>query len=186
MENKPRPRIRAINRKVQHPRFDPPRPLSEWEREMLDMFTSVPFDGHDRLRQQIHHTRVEGECGCGCLTPHLVVEPNPEYRLTDDHRGPIYDLFAKDTDGMVIHALLFVGDGYMSMLEVQRGDGSPFKRPPDPIRFLDIAENLRHTRGDLTYRHLSDSEAEARVERERERLEEARRRFRKYDDYVVE
>jgi hypothetical protein len=166
MEYKPDPHIRVMNQKIEHPRFDPPRPLTQWEQEMLDMITCVSFPGHEALRRQINHTRVEKQCGCGCLTSDLVVDPNPDYRLEDQRRGPIYDLYGKDNDGMVMYAILFVRDGYLSMLEVQRADGSPFKRPPDPMRFLDtkIAEN----------------------QPERDRLEEARRVFRRDEDYVIE
>jgi hypothetical protein len=166
MENVPNPRIRVMNRNVEHPRFDPPRPLTQWEREMLDMITCISFPGHEALRRQIDHTRVEGQCGCGCLTSDLVVESNPEYRLGDRRQGAIYDLYGRDMDGMTMYAILFVRDGYLSMLEVQRADSSPFKRSPDPMRFLDteIAEN----------------------QPERDRLEQAHRVIRRNEDYVIE
>jgi hypothetical protein len=140
-----------------------PRSLTEWERGMLTMITAVPFDGHDVLRRQIAHARVTRECGCGCLTSDFVVDPNPEYRLAYDRRGPIWDLYGKDADGMVMYTLLFLLDGYLAMLEVQRADSSPFTRPPDPVRILDPTENLSIARQTLTRDHLPPSEVEAGI-----------------------
>ncbi len=125
------------------PKYDPPRPLNEWEREMLEMFTAIPFDGHALLRQQIAFTRVEGECDCGCLTADLVVQPRSDYRLSDGYPSPIYELDGTDTDGMMMYAILFIRGGYLAMLEVLRADGSAFSAPPDPQRFLTIEENSR-------------------------------------------
>jgi len=124
------------------PRFNPPRPLRDWERRILEVATAFPFVlGGASLRRQIPYTRVVGECTCGCLSVDLVTDPHPEDRVVDDKHGRHYEVYGTDADGMGISALLFEREGYLSQLEVLRNDGSPFTHQPDPRRFLDVGQD---------------------------------------------
>jgi hypothetical protein len=160
---------------ISHPRFDPPRPINAWERHMLEMFTAVPFEGHSALRRQIPGARVESECGCGCLTSHFVVKCAPTDRLPNGYPNPIYDLHGTDLDGMHLHAILFLRDGYLSSLEVIRADSSAFAEQPNPWRFLDVEKNIEQERRNNEGRGRTPAEIEAAIQRVGEMLRKARR-----------
>ena len=122
--------------------FSPPRPLNDWEQRMLGIFTAFPFVvGGDSLRRQIPRTHVDNECGCGCLSPSLTTDRDLALQVKDGKQRHVYELYGDDADGMMIFALLFVDDGYLSLLEVMRGDSTPFTHQPDPRRFLDVSKD---------------------------------------------
>ena len=56
--------------------IDPPRPVSEEERAVLDFLLEEPFVGRDELIGQLAGIRVSQECTCGCHSIVFVVAPD--------------------------------------------------------------------------------------------------------------
>jgi hypothetical protein len=156
--------------------FDPPRPLDAWEIRMASVFISqLDPDWRAPLRAQLGPARIPSICGCGCLTSHVIVPPDPAYRVPGAPSGMVRELVGTDRDGMAVLALLFLREGYLSSLEVLRADSTAFDRPPDPRWFLAEDENLRQTDRYWTRKGVPPEQVSAKVEREREMLREGRR-----------
>lgn len=156
--------------------FDPPRPLDAWEVRMAEVFiTQLDPGWRAPFRAQLGPARVPSICGCGCLTNHVVVPPDPAYQVPGGPSAMVHDLVGTDRDGVGMLALLFLRDGYLSSIEVLRGDSTAFDRPPDPRWFLAEGENLRYYGRTLASRGVPLEEVAARAGRERERLREGRR-----------
>jgi hypothetical protein len=102
------------------------RELAPRERGLLEKLLEAEFPGRDELRVQLDSlTRKQaGEDGtlilrCGSGPPAAT-----QFRLAAEAMG-------KDEDGGEISVLLHVNkDGFMSMLEIIKYDGSPILRPP--------------------------------------------------------
>ena len=94
----------------------PPRPLSEWERQIVHLL--APDHDVDALRVYEH---------CTCCSSISFV---PQLRA----HTILADADATDVDGMHIWLLLFGSpDGSeLDELEVQRADGTPLRQLPDP------------------------------------------------------
>jgi hypothetical protein len=95
----------------------PPRPLPEWEREVV----SALMPAHDR-----DGLRVHSHCQCGCASISFVP------RLS--HHALLAEAETDDTDGVPIWLLLF-GSRDRNMLDelkIQRADGTALRALPDP------------------------------------------------------
>jgi hypothetical protein len=65
----------------------------------------------------------------------LALAPEPEtLRAEVVRRIPVEAEF-DDQDGVGVHVLLHVLDGYLNELEIYREDSSPLQREPDPEDF---------------------------------------------------
>ena len=94
----------------------PPRPLTDWEREVLA--TLAPTHDRDALR-------VHSHCSCGCASISFVPEPREHALLVEAE--------TEDTDGTPIWFLLFGSHDRSELdeLEIQRADSAPLLELPD-------------------------------------------------------
>jgi len=117
----------------------PPRELTQWELGVIERLLSKPFLGRDQIRRQLASARVSNIC-LHCPTVRLDFGHNPEDRALDEDDTPLrgitpFELYGFDADGMLIDILLHVANGYVTELEVYRGDSGPFMALPDPDAF---------------------------------------------------
>ena len=108
-----------------------PRNPSRQERKLLEFLLRKNFTGRDPLRRQLESARVCGEYGIGDPTIVLWVDQSPANYASVDHRIPV-EASGIDSDGMKIHILVHVVDGFLSELEIFREDGAAIQRMPDP------------------------------------------------------
>jgi hypothetical protein len=94
----------------------PPRPLTEWERQVLRLLAP----DHDAGSLRVHE-----HCTC-CSSISFVPKLRGHSYLAEAE--------ARDIDGMQIWFLLFgQRDSHeLDELEIQRGDGTPLRELPDP------------------------------------------------------
>ncbi len=107
------------------------RQLDTRERGLLEKLLEAEFPGRDELRTQL-----------GSLTAKQLGEDGTlKLRCTSGSPSPSYYLlraegWCKDADGMNICVLLHLnGEGFMSMLEIFKEDGSEIINPP-------VADNM--------------------------------------------
>ena len=100
-------------------RSDPPRPLLPIEREtLLAILGHANFQGRDELLAQIDHATVVGTWDCDCASVDLEVSRDaPRSACTS---SPIPNqAWVLDADGEKIGGILiFLDDGYLSLLEI--------------------------------------------------------------------
>ena len=104
------------------------RPLAAGERAVLDKLLSESFPGRDALAEQARDVRVRSIDADGSLA----LMPDPGVCPADVVRRIPVEAEAEDLDGVAIHVLLHVVDGYMKELEVYREDSSRVVRPITP------------------------------------------------------
>ncbi len=117
----------------------PPRPLTEWEYSVLDLLLSQPFPSSADVRKQVETVRVSAVCEC-CLSIVLTDADGIPRQPSNIHHGHIdmamvANFDGVDQDGMPFWALLFVQDGLLAELEIQRADGMPFMEAPNFGRY---------------------------------------------------
>ncbi len=89
------------------------RPLSEVEREVLNVMLAGDFPGAFELRGQVDAARVSRRCDCGCPSVDLVVEGDVPLAPVVS-RTPVN----ANVDGVLGGGLIvFVDDGRLSGLE---------------------------------------------------------------------
>ncbi|MCI0561256.1 MAG: hypothetical protein MN733_22445 [Nitrososphaera sp.] len=108
-----------------------PRQLYSNEIRLLEFLLTSPFSGRDELQRQVVSAKVSGECSCGCPSIILSTEQSPADRAFVRGRIPI-EAEGYDSDGVKIHFLLHVVEGYLSELEIFREDSRPILNLPDP------------------------------------------------------
>jgi hypothetical protein len=108
-----------------------PRVLTRQERELLELLLTKNFPGREELRHQLESARVCGEYGLGDPTVVLCVDQSAAKHASVDHRIPV-EANGSDSDGMKIHILVHVVDGFLAELEIYREDGEAIRRMPDP------------------------------------------------------
>jgi hypothetical protein len=108
--------------------LDPHRPLSSYERRILDTLLGLEFPGVAELRAQADTVVAYAECACGCRSALLNVgsEVTP---VSTAKRMPV-EGWGVDSDGASIYFLLHVIDGYLAELEIQREDSKPIQGFP--------------------------------------------------------
>jgi hypothetical protein len=101
----------------------PPRPLTEWERNVVSVLAPV----HD-----LAACRVHSHCPCGCASISFVPKLRGHTLLAEAE--------VEDTDGVPIWFLLFGSEdgNELDELEIQRADGGALGEFPDPktLRFV--------------------------------------------------
>jgi hypothetical protein len=96
-----------------------PRPLTDREREVLDVLLAVDFSGVEVLREQAGTVVVVGRCDCGCPTVYFA-EHSGRHRLIVD---------GESSEGQDV--LLFAGpSGLDSMESSWTTDSPPADFPP--------------------------------------------------------
>ncbi len=133
------PEITITFRQAQFRPVVPPRPLTAWERGLLERLLAQPYEGRDQLLDQLEALRVTAACAC-CLSIELGTAQNQDQdgptpishgaRHVSRHHHLASELEGIDSDGMPIWALLFTQHGQLAELEVQRADGQPFLSLP--------------------------------------------------------
>ena len=113
------------------------RPLKIRERELLEKLLEPEFPGRDELRRQLDSVTAkeileDGTCALQCR-PCL---PAPV------KRGVPTEGECPDADGVTIHVLLHVKDGFMSELEILKFGSSKILNPPT-ARGLVVCPPLR-------------------------------------------
>jgi hypothetical protein len=103
------------------PQFEP---LSANAREILARLLDADFPGRDQVAQQVAAARAKTLDEHGCLE--LSAGEAPPARVI--RRIPV-EAETVDTDGMSIHVLLHVVDGYIDELEFFRDDSGTIQRP---------------------------------------------------------
>lgn len=68
--------------------IDPPRILTQWERDVLDLLLAKLPDGGDDLRRQSRDVRVSAACTC-CLSIVLTDVQSPPRRPSNVHHGHV-------------------------------------------------------------------------------------------------
>jgi hypothetical protein len=111
------------------------RPLTEWERRLLQRLLSRPFPGRDELLTQLDEalaSPIDGdgtavdENGSLYLKTWSAQKAGVRVRVPAEGKAP-------DADGVMIHYLLFVDDeGKMNHLEVFKEDLSKVLRHAEP------------------------------------------------------
>lgn len=108
-----------------------PRVLSERERNMLAALLDADFPGRTALLEQASGVRARRIDSNGSLG--LVPEPHsPSAAVV--RRVPV-EAELSDADGVGVHVLLHVLDGYLNELEIYREDSGPLERELDPSDF---------------------------------------------------
>ena len=101
------------------------RLLTDNERAVIERLLDGEWPGAAAFRAQIAATEVVGECGCGCGTLDLRVDPNRAPRAedlawyTEDETYPV----AENTGPSYL--MLFQRGGWLRELEHLPGDGDP-------------------------------------------------------------
>ncbi len=98
----------------------PPRQLNITERNILNYLLSVEFQGNTELRYQADKVLVSEICK-DCLSIGFKMDRFMERKANTKQRVPV-EAEGYDIDGMKIHILLFVDDGYLDELEIFRED----------------------------------------------------------------
>jgi hypothetical protein len=97
---------------------DYPRSLSKKERDALNLPLAADFPGVEELREQAKTVVVSGRCTCGCATIDLYVDPASAPPPATTSRIPVEAQTREDDRGETFGLLLFVDEGWLSLLEI--------------------------------------------------------------------
>lgn len=103
------------------------RPLSELEGQLLAALLSTDFLGRDALAEQVAVASVRKIDRNGSLE--FASSDGPPAEVA--RRIPV-EAELDDSDGLTIHVLLHVVDGFLKELEVYRDDSGPVQRALAP------------------------------------------------------
>ena len=102
------------------------RPLTAYERELLEKLLEPEFPGRDELRKQLNSVTAKQLHEDGTLDLQCGSGPPARTKYLMPMEG-----YCEDADGMTISVLLHVDkDGFMNMLEIIKYDNSPIINPP--------------------------------------------------------
>jgi hypothetical protein len=105
--------------------FRKPTPM---EADFLRLLLSADFVGKSAITEQLDNCRVRVVDSEGSLE----IQPGDSGgRATVEKRIPV-EAEGLDEDGIAVHFLLHVVDGFAKELEVYKDDGSSIKRMPSP------------------------------------------------------
>jgi hypothetical protein len=99
--------------------------LDDNERAILDRLFAADFPGRDALVDQASAALVRRIDDEGSLA----LETNPALNPAAVTRRVPVEGELTDTDGVTVHVLLHVVDGYLTELEVYRDDSAPLREP---------------------------------------------------------
>ena len=108
----------------------PQRQLNTWEMSVLRHLLDKAFPGREELKKQLCSTRVAEEYPNGDPSVVLSVDRHSAPPAPVRRRIPI-EAEGLDDDGVEVHILLHVLDGYLCQLELYRVDRKPVSRLPD-------------------------------------------------------
>lgn len=105
--------------------------LPEEHAALLAVLDHAPFWGRDELRAQVEAARVSSYCGCGCASVGLAVDSSAPAAASTASPLPNEAQVLGPDGEPVGGVLVFVEDGYLSLLEVYAYEDriSPFPAP---------------------------------------------------------
>jgi hypothetical protein len=107
------------------------RPLSDLERLAIAKLLNQDFPGRSELAQQ-----TDGASGRTIdADGSLALAPDPAKPPAEVTRRIPVEAEFDDTDGVTVHVLLHVVEGYLSELEIYREDSAPLRRAIAPNEF---------------------------------------------------
>jgi hypothetical protein len=105
-----------------------PRPLTDHEAEILDFLLRIDDDRLAPLREQARTAVVTGTCGCGCATIDLAVDRDNGGPA--DLCSPVVSADSRAADDVpAVGLLLFLDDGWLSLLEIWYIEAPPGEFP---------------------------------------------------------
>jgi hypothetical protein len=109
------------------------RPLSELERQLLAALLSTEFSGRDAVAEQVAVSSVREIDDNGSLE----FAPSDKTPAEVVRRIPV-EAELDDSDGVAVHVLLHVVDGFLKELEVYRDDSGRVQRvlAPGDLRLM--------------------------------------------------
>lgn len=103
-----------------------PRPLTDHERAVLDLFLNVDFDGAHELRAQARDAQVSGLCGCGCGSYDLSVSDDAPRAAGLPDGWLSHELAVAEPGGECYGAIiLFISAGCLLYLDFHVWDDVP-------------------------------------------------------------
>lgn len=111
--------------------IDPPRPLTIVERAILERVLTPRLPGRDELRAQMTTARVSGVCQCGCPSVFFSVDRSLA-PFAPVQNQVAFEAVGTDSDGVKVHFLLHVRDGFLFELDIHREDSGPIRDLPSP------------------------------------------------------
>lgn len=105
-----------------------PRPLSEREAATLRFMVSADDPRLAPLREQAAVATVIGMCRCGCATIDIAVDRSQAPPSNGLH-SPATQAQSRDDSGPPLWLILFLDDGWLSMLEIAYVDQVPTEFP---------------------------------------------------------
>ena len=110
------------------------RALSDLERSVLKRLLSADFPGRADLSGQIAGALVQPLDPEGSFS----IRPAPGSRKAEVLRRVPVEAEYDDADGVTVHVLLHVLDGYLNELEIYREDSGPLRATvmPDEFRLV--------------------------------------------------
>jgi hypothetical protein len=108
-------------------------PLDTFAARILATLAGATFPGHDEVAQQIAIARCQTLDAQGSLALLATAAPRADVARRIPVEGEV-----EDVDGVTIHLLLHVLDGYIDELEIYREDGADLVAPirPDSLRVI--------------------------------------------------
>jgi Domain of unknown function (DUF6984) len=104
------------------------RKLSSIEESLIKRLLSADFPGRKEVSQQLENCLVRVIDTEGSLE----IQPNLKASAAIVEKTIPVEAEAPDEDGIHMHFLLFVRNGYVKELEIYKDDGSPIRRLPAP------------------------------------------------------
>jgi hypothetical protein len=104
-----------------------PRPLTDREAEILDFLLGLEDDRLAPLREQARTAVVAGTCACGCATVDLAVDRNSG--TPANLCSPVVSADSRANDLPAVGLLLFLDEGWLSLLEIWYIDAPPAEFP---------------------------------------------------------
>ena len=107
------------------------RKLSPIEESLIKRLLTAEFPGWKEVSQQLENCRVRVVDTEGSLE----IQTNVKAPAAAVEKTIPVEAQVTDEDGISVHFLLFVSNGYVSELEIYKDDGSPIRRLPAPEEF---------------------------------------------------
>jgi len=114
-----------------------PRPLTEFEAQLLKKLLSVSFPGREELQQQALTAKVTTVLANGSPAWLFSIDESTPLAIVR-HRIPV-EAKSSAVAGKTVHCLLHVVDGKLSEVEFFREDGSPIRKLPRVLDFEVVA-----------------------------------------------
>jgi hypothetical protein len=101
-----------------------PRPVTREESALLGALLDHDFTGVEALRAQTHGLLAKRGCSCGCGSIDLIPQGAGLPKAAVRGAAPVSGHVLDDNGNVVGGVVLFVEDGFLSMLEVHRDDSA--------------------------------------------------------------